>query len=263
MSMGRCIVLLVGGLASLWAVSSQAQEAVLGQKYGLGVHAYFSGDYPKAFDHLSAAIQGGSKDPRAFYFRGLSYLYLGRGPDAVADFKRGAKLESTDINKFYNVSKSLERVQGPGRVQLENYRMKARMTAIEQAERYRKARYETIRREEARVVREMLTESELIAAFEPAEEPAAKKSAVAPKKPAAEAAAERKKPADEASEPANADQSDPFATGSVKPAPAKKGGLLGAMGKAFGKVLGGKAPAKDQEQPAAEKKADPNDPFAP
>ena len=40
--MFRTFVLLVGGLASLWAVSSQAQEAVLGQLYGKGVQEYFS-----------------------------------------------------------------------------------------------------------------------------------------------------------------------------------------------------------------------------
>ena len=46
--MFRSIVLLVGGLASLWATSLPAQDAVLGQKYGQGVHAYFSGDYSQA-----------------------------------------------------------------------------------------------------------------------------------------------------------------------------------------------------------------------
>jgi hypothetical protein len=240
MLMARCIAILVGGLASLSAVSLSAQEAVLEQQYGLGVHAYFSGDYPKAFEQLAVAIQGGLKDPRAFYFRGLSYRQLGRGPEAIADFKKGAELESTDINKFYNVSKSLERVQGAGRAQLESYRMQARMTAIEQAERFRKARYEMIQREESRVVREMTIASEPIETPAPAAEPAAeedpftapleksapkaaKKSAKASKKAAdepandeagakpAEAAAEDKKPAEEAKEPAAEGEKTPAA----------------------------------------------------
>ena len=52
--MFRNIALLVGGLASLCPVALPAQEAVLGQKYGHGVHAYFAGDYPdgvRAIDH--------------------------------------------------------------------------------------------------------------------------------------------------------------------------------------------------------------------
>ena len=61
--MFRSIVLLVGGLVSLGTGSLFAQDAVLGQKYGLGVHAYFAGDYPKAYDELTTAVNGGSKDP--------------------------------------------------------------------------------------------------------------------------------------------------------------------------------------------------------
>ncbi len=45
--MFRTFILLVGGLALLWAASAQAQEAVLEQLYGKGVHAYFSGDYAR------------------------------------------------------------------------------------------------------------------------------------------------------------------------------------------------------------------------
>ena len=152
--MFRSIVVLVGGLASLGAVSLFAQEAVLGQEYGAGVHAFFAGDYAGAYEQLSAAIQGGSKDPRPFYFRGLACLNLGRGPDAAIDFRKGAELESGDVNRFYDVGKALERVQGEARTELEKYRVAARMAALEAAERLRKARYEAIQREESRVLRE-------------------------------------------------------------------------------------------------------------
>jgi len=152
--MFRSIVVLVGGLASLGTVPLFAQEAVLGQEYGAGVHAFFAGDYAGAYEQLSAAIQGGSKDPRAFYFRGLACLNLGRGPDAAIDFRKGADLESGDVNRFYDVGKALERVQGEARTELEKYRVAARMAALETAEKIRKQRYEAIQREESRVLRE-------------------------------------------------------------------------------------------------------------
>ena len=52
--MFRSIVLVLVGLASLSAGSLFAQDAVLGQKYGLGVHAYFAGDYLKAMASVSS-----------------------------------------------------------------------------------------------------------------------------------------------------------------------------------------------------------------
>jgi hypothetical protein len=152
--MFRNMVLLVGLLAVAFPVSLAAQDAVLGQEYGNGVHAYFMGDYAAAYERLTSVIDRGSKDPRAYYFRGLCCLKLGRGPDAELDFRFGAELESKDLSGFYNVGKSLERVQGTARAELERYRVSARLAAYEQAEKLRKARYEAIRREEERVLRE-------------------------------------------------------------------------------------------------------------
>ena len=123
--MYRIFVLLVGGLAWLWAATSQAQEPVLLQLYDKGVHEYFSGDYTKAFQQLTAAIAAGSRDPRVFYFRGLAYLKFGRTPEAEMDFRKGAELESRDVNKYYNVGRALERVQGSDRQLLESYRVQA------------------------------------------------------------------------------------------------------------------------------------------
>ena len=72
--MYRSIVLLVAGLASLGAISLSAQDAVLSQQYGSGVHSYFAGNYAKAYEQLTTAIDGGLKDPRALYFRGFGLL---------------------------------------------------------------------------------------------------------------------------------------------------------------------------------------------
>jgi hypothetical protein len=239
----RTIVLLVGGLASLSAVSLFAQDAVLGQEYGSGVHAYFMGDSQTAYERLTAAAQGGSKDPRVFYFRGLTYLQLGRPQEATMDFRKGADLESKDINRFYNVGKALERVQGSARLQLEDYRVDARMAALEQAERIRKARYEAMKREEDRVLREQslaapegpevvpppAAESDNPFAAPAATAPPDKKGAEtkpAAKKPDADEdpfapakssdkAADKRPPAKKADEKKAAAEDDPF-----KPAPA-------------------------------------------
>jgi tetratricopeptide (TPR) repeat protein len=268
MAMCRNIVLLVGVLTLLGAAWLPAQDAVLGQKYGHGVHAYFSGDYSQAFEQLTAAINGGSKDPRAFYFRGLAYSRLGRPQEAKQDFQKGAELESKDVNRFYDVAKALERVQGPVRIELESYRVEARMAVMEQTERLRKARYEAIQREESRVLREQPPEP--IKTPEPTAEPAAadpfgateEKPATKADKPAAGPAGEKKA----AGAPAG---DDPFALPSAKPAEkpaaAKKTGMLGAMGKALGKAVGGEAdrpPAGEKKPAAQEKPADAANPFA-
>jgi hypothetical protein len=225
--MFRSIVLLVGGLALLSAVSLSAQEdAVLGQRYGSGVHAYFAGELRMAHRQLTSAIDGGSKDPRVFYFRGLTYLKLGRPQEAAVDFRKGAEFESKDINRFYAVGKALERVQGATRLELETYRVDARMAALADAEKNRKARYEAIQREEDRVLREQA----LAAPVEPIKTPP----------PAAQPSAE---------------ESNPFAVpGGAAPAekPAEK------TPKAE-KPSAEKAPAKPEKP--AEKEPDADNPF--
>jgi tetratricopeptide (TPR) repeat protein len=185
--MFRSFVLLVGGLACLWSATSQAQEPVLLQLYDKGVHEYFSGDYTKAFEQLTAAIAAGSRDPRVFYFRGLAYLKFGRTSEAKMDFQKGAELESRDVNKYYNVGRALERVQGSDRQLLETYRVQARMVAYEETEKIRKARYEALKREEARVLQQQVAEGAA-----PAGESAETIPAPPAKATGAEAAAETK-----------------------------------------------------------------------
>jgi hypothetical protein len=255
--MSRSIVLLIGGLVSLSTVSLFAQDVVLGQKLSYGVHAYFAGDYLKAYEELTAAVDGGSKDPRVFYFRGLSYEKLGREVEAKQDFKHGADLESRDADKFYNVSKSLERVQGTSRVTLESFRINARMAVLEENERLHKLRYEAIQREEARVLRDMPpapseSMTKQTAAEKPVE-PAAKTNAepaaadpfgAAEEKPAAKA---EKKPSAKAAKDAGGDE-DPFGGDAEKAEPAKP------KAKA-------KKPAKEDSADESADKSD-ADPFA-
>lgn len=113
--------------ASLIVTSAQAREdSILAIAYGNGVHAYFAGDYQRSYEELSSAIEGGTKDPRVFYFRGLAALRLGRFDEANADFASGADAESAQRGGWA-VGRSLERIQGESRLQLEKYRVRARM----------------------------------------------------------------------------------------------------------------------------------------
>ena len=107
---------------------------------------------------MTAAIAAGSRDPRVYYFHGLAYLKFGRTPEAEMDFRKGAELESRDVNKYYNVGRALERVQGSDRQLLETYRVQARIAVYKESEKIRKARYETIHREEARVLQQQAAE---------------------------------------------------------------------------------------------------------
>ena len=103
-----------------------AQEAVLNEFYGSGVHNYFAGNLDRAVSDLIAAINGGSKDPRAFYYRALAKMKLGQQDSATLDLSMGATLETADVNQFYPVGKALERIQGSTRAQIERYRAVAR-----------------------------------------------------------------------------------------------------------------------------------------
>jgi hypothetical protein len=169
-------------IACLSAGLLSAQEAVLSQFYGSGVHNFYERDYFQAMSDLSAAIDGGTRDPRAYYYRGLVQQRLGDAAAAGRDMQKGAELESADVNQFYPVGKALERVQGSQRLALERYRALARAQAHERQIRRDAARYEQLRRAESQVLRQAplgpppapLRPSPVApaAAVEPAERPA-------------------------------------------------------------------------------------------
>jgi len=145
--MVRALVLaLAAGVALCCApMGAQDQDVVLGQMYGQGVHAFFAGDYLEAHRLFTAAIEAGSKDPRVFYYRGLCLINLQRPEQAPADFQRGAELESSEEGRIYNVGRALERVQGHTRLELEKYRVKARMARLSEERRVQQLRFEQLR----------------------------------------------------------------------------------------------------------------------
>lgn len=263
--MYRNTILLAGGLLLLSAATVRAQDAVLGQLYGSGVHAYFSSDFIKAHEQFTAAMDGKTRDPRCFYFRGLTYLELNREEEATMDFQQGAELEAADINQFYNVSKALERVQGRSRLTIERYRVRARMAAFERAERLRKARYEALRSEEARVLQEQAEAAPEKPIEKPAE-PLAKPST--PRDPFATGPIKEPpkptetKPVEPKTQPA-LPTTDPFAEKPAeKPAEKRSGHMFDALRKAVTKAAGGGAKKKVAElmkKPVPEAELDPDE----
>ncbi len=147
--MGLAIVLLATSTTS----QVRAQDSLLAELYGQGVHAFFAGEYSQAHEMLTMAIEQGSMDPRVYYYRGLAYGRLGRPEEAALDHKKGAELEAGGTTRIYPVGRSLQRVQGKERIELERYRQVARLTIRMRNIKASKARYETIKRGEADVLR--------------------------------------------------------------------------------------------------------------
>jgi hypothetical protein len=96
--------------------------------YGRGVHAYFAGRSNDADAHLSRALALDPDDPRAYYFRALCRMRLGRADEARADMEIGAAIEARHPDRF-GVGVSLQRVQGADRLALEKVRRQARDAA--------------------------------------------------------------------------------------------------------------------------------------
>lgn len=213
--------LMTWGMVLALSLPAFGQFDALGELYGNGVHAYNGANYVEAYNEFTRAIENGSEDPRVYYYRGLSFLKLGRPQEAQHDFADGAKREMADSDRFYNVSKALERVQGRPRAMLERYRAAARLAAFHEREQARFERYERIRQNEPNVLLKTA----------PGEKPAAEE-------PAAE-----EMPAEEASDqPAPAEKPEAEMTDDEAPPPAEAD------------PFGGDKPA--EEKPEAKEPAD-------
>ena len=134
-------VTLVVASASITTPSeAEAQNPVLAEMYGRGVHAYYSGNQTEAYNLLSMAINNGSQDPRAYYFRGIVAAAQGRSYESEADWQRGAELEAAS-GQNPAVGRALARFQGGTRLKLEEIRQKARLQALALSAARSQARY--------------------------------------------------------------------------------------------------------------------------
>lgn len=120
--------------------TASAQNAVLAEMYGRGVHAYYCGMNDEASQYLTMAIDNGIQDPRAYYFRGIAAFAAGRTDEAAADWQAGADLEAAGGTN-HMIGRSLARFQGPGRIKLEEIRQKARLNALAKSMERSKQRY--------------------------------------------------------------------------------------------------------------------------
>jgi hypothetical protein len=120
---------LIGAGAAQSFTPVNAQEAVLEEIYGRGVHRYFARDYPAANSQLSLAINNGLKDPRAYYFRGLAAAAMGQFEVADQDWRTGATLEAKGAYGDL-IGRSLARIQGPARLAIERSRLAARLAQM-------------------------------------------------------------------------------------------------------------------------------------
>lgn len=116
--------LVTAGMMGLGATAS-AQTDVLNEFYGRGYHAYFRNDLAAAEGYLTTAITEGSKDPRAYYYRGLTYLCQGKSVEADVDFHDGALLEAEGHGRL--IGQALDRIQGYNRYTIEKARLAARL----------------------------------------------------------------------------------------------------------------------------------------
>ncbi len=237
--MARKIVMGLAAVVIAASTTSQvlAQDSLLAELYGQGVHAYFASNYRQSHELLTTAIDAGSQDPRAYYFRGLAYDRLGRPDEAKMDFKKGADLEASGTTRVYPVGQSLQRVQGRQRLELEKYRQVARLAIRMRNLKATAARYESIQRAEADVVRDPNRKPPANAAEivgTPPQDPSDPFGAGATE-PAPTVAAEKPKPAEPdifgadpaatpatpaTPAPATPAEPDPFGLGDPAPAPA-------------------------------------------
>jgi hypothetical protein len=139
-NMFRSLVFCLGLSALLTNASVEAQDVIMLQIYGEGVHDYFAGNYQQAQQRLTQVLDAGSRDPRAYFFRGLAHQRMGFTDAANEDFRIGSELEAkhggTEI-----VGRALMRVQGGDRLKLEKYRTEARMALFQQRQRMRRDRF--------------------------------------------------------------------------------------------------------------------------
>lgn len=141
------VVTLVAG-----ASTAGAQDAVLAEVYGQGVHRYFAHDYDGAYLDFTRAIDNGLRDPRVYYFRGLAAAATGRHDEAVTDWRIGGVLEARG-NYSGSVGRALARIQGAQRMELEAIRLQTRLEERARVVAEERARYEGLEAAEPRVLR--------------------------------------------------------------------------------------------------------------
>ena len=219
-------VALVGGAplpaAELSPGLAAEEQIAVRQAVGAGMHAFHAGDYDRAYQELSNAIEAGSDDPRGYYFRGLAAMRMGRTSEAEADFAAGADREAAG-GSMRRVSLALERVQGQDRITLERFRSRARLATLARDRDAVMRRYSGIEDAAGDVRRRRRPEDirpELVPP--PAEQPRAAVEAEELAPPAESPAPAKKKPAAKSDDPFADEPADEPAAEAADEKPMKK-----------------------------------------
>lgn len=123
----RVASLILSGMSLAWQVSVTAAPAA-DTPLSAAVTVWQQGDLQSAFSLLSGAIEKGTGDPRAYYFRGIVSEQMGGSGDD--DFRAAARREiASGSSRLVNLA--LENTQGPLRTRIELIRSEARAAATQ------------------------------------------------------------------------------------------------------------------------------------
>jgi tetratricopeptide (TPR) repeat protein len=101
---------------------SVPEPLVAEKHYAKGLSFYNARRYADAEKEFTRAINNDAQDARYWYYLGLSRLALGNRDEAIESFRRGSILERESRPNRTMVSESLERIQGPRRQVVNEFR---------------------------------------------------------------------------------------------------------------------------------------------
>jgi tetratricopeptide (TPR) repeat protein len=131
--------------------------------YGKGVHAFFDKNYSETINLLTQVEQLGSEDPRPYYFLALAHSRLKHNDKAAGYFKKAAQFEwEGQAVRDYNVSEALRRIQGKERLNVERYRVQAKLNWQNAEKRKRDILYTREKNNEKRILTNMATQHPVV-----------------------------------------------------------------------------------------------------
>lgn len=113
-------------------VLSQPNPVLAELHYGKGLQNYWDEQYKEAESQFKRAVGYNKSDARFFYFLGLSQLAQqtkAKRESAWFNFEQGGRLEVQSLPNTQEVNFSLERIQGPVRDYLDEFRRKAALAS--------------------------------------------------------------------------------------------------------------------------------------
>ena len=101
-------------LEQLLGSESRLKDASIGDKhFAVAYTRFFQGRYAEAESEFKQAIEAFAADARYYYFLGLAQYQQGKTKDAEASLRQGAELERMGRTSPMDISLALERIQGP------------------------------------------------------------------------------------------------------------------------------------------------------